>query len=529
MVASKEELAIEELVKSCQQDPLRFVLVMFPWNSDRNLQQVRLPEKYRARYPNCEWGPDVWACEFLDELGAEIRARGFDMRAAVDPIRFATASGHGIGKTAITAWLILFIMSCYSYAKGTVTAGTADQLRTKTWAELGKWHDRLLCKHWFTYRTGKGSMSLRSNEKPTEWFVNGLTCRKEDAQSFAGQHNPNSVSFYVFDESSQIDQEVFNVREGGLTDGMPMTFDFGNPTENTGPFFERCRGKLRGRHIVRQIDSRDVQITNKSIIAEWVEDYGEDSDFVKVRVRGEFPSAGFKQFISTESVERAVELAMVEDLTAPVVLGVDVARFGDNDSVIFIRCGRDGRSWQYRKFSGYDTVRLTAEVSLAVEEFRDLGRDVARIFVDGAGIGGAVVDNLRSNRFDVTDVNFGSKPLNPMMYRNRGDECWGRMERALARGQLFLPDDERLQRELTQRLYDHTPKGQIALESKRSMHEMRRVGSPDVADALALTYAEDVAHTMRMETELERMHRVLGTRPSTDPRFAGKYLPKCMR
>ena len=169
-------------------DPLGFVMFAFPWDDEEAIQMVELPEKYRERFPNCKYGPDEWACEFLDQLGDEVKKRKFDGRTPVMPIQFATSSGHGIGKTCLTSWLILWIMSTRPLSKGTVTAGTAEQLKTKTWAELGYWWKMCITSHWFDYSSGRGAMSLRSKDRPEKWRVDGATCRKEDAQSFAGQH-----------------------------------------------------------------------------------------------------------------------------------------------------------------------------------------------------------------------------------------------------------------------------------------------------------------------------------------------------
>jgi len=140
-------------------DPLGYVMFIFPWDTEKSIQQVKLKEPWASRY-NCEWGPDAWACEFLDELGREIRSRGFDGSGYVAPIRFSTASGHGIGKSALVSWLIKFILDTRPFSKGVVTANTGEQLRTKTWAELGKWHSLSLTSEYFNYSSGKGSMSL---------------------------------------------------------------------------------------------------------------------------------------------------------------------------------------------------------------------------------------------------------------------------------------------------------------------------------------------------------------------------------
>jgi hypothetical protein len=116
-------------------DPLGHVLFSYPWGEGQ-LEGFE--------------GPDDWAREFLNEVGDEVSKRGFDGHTAVDPLQFSTASGHGIGKSALTAWLIRWIMDTRPYSKGIVTANTSEQLRTKTWAELAKWHHMGTTKHWWT-------------------------------------------------------------------------------------------------------------------------------------------------------------------------------------------------------------------------------------------------------------------------------------------------------------------------------------------------------------------------------------------
>lgn len=478
-------------------DPLGYVMFAFPWDSDPSIQMVELAEPWRSRF-KCKWGPDVWACEFLDQWGAEIKKRRFDGKTAVDPIQFATASGHGIGKSTLTAWVIKFIMDTRPYARGTVTAGTDTQLRTKTWAELGKWHRLSITREWFNWNTGRGAMKFTHRDYPN-WECTAQTCREENSEAFAGQHAANSTSFYIFDEASQIPDKIYEVREGGVTDGEPMVFDFGNPTRNSGRFFEQCVGKLKHRYIVRNIDARTVAITNKKLHQQWIDDHGIESDFVKVRVLGQFPSKGSLQFIPTQDVIDAGSREARTDATSPLIIGVDVARFGDDDSVIYPRIGMDARSFEPLRFKGLDTVQLTGRVIETLRRFKALGKNCSGLFVDGGGIGGGVVDQLRHLGYSPQEVNFGGKVTDPV-YRFKVDEMWGKMRDAMA-GRLAIPSDKTdvgqiLKEQLTQREFSYTLVGnKINLESKQDMKE--RLGgeysSPDVADALALTFAQDVA------------------------------------
>jgi len=510
-------------------DPLGYVMFCFPWDTDPAIQVVdwtsdeieestgkpyhEVMAQYRGRF-NSQFGPDLWACEFLDSLGVEIRKRSFDGTVAVDPIQYATSSGHGIGKTVMVAWLIKFIMDTRPFSKGTVTANTEAQLRTKTWAELGKWHRRSLTSHWFEYNSGRGSMSLKHIKHKEEWYCSAQTCREENSEAFAGQHAANSTSFYIFDEASAVPDKIYEVREGGTTDGEPMTFDFGNPTRNSGRFYEECEGKFKHRYLVRKIDSRRVFITNKKRLKDWVDDYGEESDFVKVRIRGEFPSQGSLQFIPTSWVHRACLRETITDRFAPLTIGVDVARFGDDSSVIYPVLGNDARSFAPRQgdgiYQGLDNVQLAQKVIEKIEFFRSMGIEPAAVFIDVGGTGSGVVDTLRHSGYDmVVEVNFGTTPVfEPDTYRYRSDEMWGRMREAI-KTKLILPvmaqfqsegliaDNpgvaQQLSSELTQREFGYTISGnKVHMETKKDM-KSRGLSSPDIADGLALNFAQDVA------------------------------------
>ena len=471
-------------------DPLGYVMFVFPWDTDPLIQQVPLTDEYKTRFPNCKYGPDKWACEFLDQLGEEILKRKFTGKQSVAPIRFSTASGHGIGKSALVAWLIMFILDTRPMSKGVVTANTSEQLRTKTWAELAKWHSRALTSHHWKYTSGRGAMSLYrigSDDVSKNWRCDAQTCREENSESFQGLHSVGGTPFYIFDEASGIPDGIWKARIGGATDGEPMSFDFGNPTRKSGYFFQNCVGENKHRHITRSIDSRSVHLTNKDLFAEWAEDWGEDSDLFKVKVRGIFPSAGSVQFISTDLVTEAMDRKPIEDKSNALVIGVDVARFGSNNTVLYPRIGRDAVSFPYEQYNGLDNVQVAEKVIEMIQKFSALGKPCSGLFVDGGGLGGGVVDILRRFGYNPLDVNFGGKAADRRYYR-KGDEMWGRMRDDMQ--YLSLPKDTALKSQFTQREYGFTDDAsRIKLESKALMQE--RLGdnaSPDIADALALTY-----------------------------------------
>ena len=469
-------------------DPLGFVMYAWPWDTDPALQVVRLQSPWDLLY-GCAYGPDAWACEILTDIGNAVQERGFDGVRPVAPIQYAVSSGHGIGKSALIAWLTWWIASTRPMSRGTLTANTMDQLASKTWAGVAAWGSKCITRHWFDLTTGKGAMRLSHKQHRDDWFVQAQTSREENSEAFAGQHAASSTSWYGFDEASAIPAKVWEVAEGGKTDGEPMHFAFGNPTRNTGAFAE-CFGRMRHRWDTRQIDSRKVQITNKPLLDGWVQDYGENSDFVRVRVRGVFPRASSTQFIARDLVDEAMRRPAETRhwIGRTAAVGVDVARFGNAQSVIRTRIGRDGASIPVKRFRGLDTVQLASKVAEHVGELKQLGLKVV-LFVDGGGVGGGVVDNLNRLNHDPIEVNFGARADDQRKYANKRAEMWGRAKEWLRIG--CLTPDELLATDLTAVEYGFNAQDQVQLERKEDM-EKRGLASPDDADALALTFAQPV-------------------------------------
>ena len=240
---------------------------------------------------------------------------------------------------------------------------------------------------------------------------------------------------------------------------------------------------------LRNIDSRTVQITNKNLFNEWIEDYGEDSDFVKVKVRGIFPSQSSVQFINSEDVNHSMSRPLPFSNKAPLVIGGDVARFGDNDTVIFPRIGDDARSFPFKRYNGLDNMQVADRVAQMIAEFQQIGKPCSALFMDGGGMGSGPIDRLRQMGYSPIEVQFGGRATD-RRYRFKGDEIWGRMRDALKN--LCIPSDDELRAELIQREYAFTPSGLINLESKTDIKK-RGGESPDIADALALTFGAEIA------------------------------------
>lgn len=466
-------------------DPLGFVMYAFPWDSDPGIQIVELEEPWKSRY-NCKFGPDVWFCELCDDVADAVRENSFDGKTPVPAQRHAISSGHGIGKSSGSAFIVLWILSTRPHAKGVMTANTSDQLNSKTWAELGKWRKKCITGHWFSMTTGKGSMSIRHVDFPATWRCDAQTSKEENSESFAGLHAANSSPFYIFDEASAVPKKIWEVAEGGLSTGEPFFFAWGNGTRNSGAFFDAFHVQ-RHRWRTRQIDSRSVKITNKQLIEEWKNDYGEDSDFFRIRVRGLFPKSSSDQFIASDVVQKARKRVpnahTIKGRTAAI--GVDVARFGDDETCIKTRIGRDAKTFPAIRMQGRDTMFVANRVAGHANALIEAGYSVL-LFIDGGGVGAGVVDRLRERGYDVIEVQFGSAADDERKYANKRAEIWGRMRDWLQGAS--IEDSEEMETDLCSCLYDYVKDGQILLESKKSMKK-RGLASPDRGDALALTFA----------------------------------------
>jgi hypothetical protein len=467
-----EQLA--DAVAEYYADPLGWVKFAYEWGAPGPLADAT--------------GPDQWQSEFLRQLGEEVRARAFDGIHAVDPIRMARASGHGIGKSTMAAWLTNWLMSTRPHSVGTVTANTVAQLSTKTWAAIQTWTKRSITAHWWVVTSER----MYHRDFRESWFCTPQTCRRENSEAFAGQHAATSTSWYLFDEASAIPDEIFEVAEGGLTDGEAMVYMFGNPTRNTGKFFRAVFGSEQARWNRGSIDSRESKISNKKTIADWLADYGEDSDFFRVRVRGISPRASELQFIDQERIWDAQQRKTAALSDDPVIAGVDVSGGGAAWTVCRFRRGVDGQSIPPIRITGEQTRDRSVVIARLAEVLRDQRpeRKVAAMFIDSA-FGSPIVERLQVLGFhQVHEVSFGSSSPSDHQANKRA-YMWNRMKDWLLRGGVD-PADTKLALDLAGPGYHINRQNKLVLESKQDMQK-RGEASPDDGDALALTFAQDVA------------------------------------
>lgn len=450
----------------------------------------RKPLQYALyNWPNADLRQ--WQVEWLTEIGERLADDPYQ------PIQTARASGHGIGKSAGVAILANWALETFEMARGVVTANTDTQLRTKTWPEVTKWHDTSLVTKLAPGMFKATATALHHSKHERTWRIDAVPWSEHNTEAFAGLHNKGKRVAVLMDEASAIADKVWEVTEGALTDEQTEIIWAvkGNPTRTNGRFRE-CFGRQAHRWHGKQIDSRTVEGTNKAQIAKWVEDYGEDSDFVRVRVRGVFPKASSQQFIEGDVVAAAMKRQPVAGLRDPLIMSIDVARGGNDNFVIAYRRGLDAKSIPWIVIPGSETrdsEKMLAKIAdLATTE--DRFRKPDAVIVDETGIGGPIVDRLRRVLGDdgqVYGVQFGSTSPNPKLALMR-TYIWWQMRESLRIG-LAIPDDPVLEMELTSPEFDHDKTDRVRLESKEDMAErLPELGSPDRADALAVSFAYNI-------------------------------------
>lgn len=490
VATAQPDLQLADEISRFYDDPAGFVKFAYPWGEPGPLENYS--------------GPDEVQLEFLRSLGEEVRARRFNGKDPVMPIQMAATSGHGTGKSAMGGWLTDWVISTRPFSIGTVTAGTFTQLKNRTWSEIRRWTKLCITGHWFDVQ----ATGIFHKAYPERWKVVIQTCKEENAQSFAGQHAADSTSWYLFDEASEVPDKVKETADGGITDGEPMMFAWGQPVRNTGWFYRINFGSEKWAN-TRRIDSRTSQFTNKQLINQWISDYGIDSDFVKVRVLGLPPSASELQYIDKGRIEAARGRRIQALADDPLIAGFDVSGGGKAWNVIRFRRGLDGDVGVLKpiRIPGEHDPERSKRVGICAELLSDRrpGHQLAAMFVDSA-YGSPIVERLKGLGFqNVYEVNFGAQAPDPHCLNMRA-YMWMKAKEWLLLG--GLPDDTELCEQLALPGYHINNSGKLVLESKESIQD-RGEASPDDADAFALTFAQPVA-PRRVQPVVTRRRHVSG-------------------
>lgn len=417
------------------------------------------------------------------------------LRSLVNNQMTSVRSGHGIGKSAVEAWAIIWFMTTRPFPKIPCTAPTQHQLFDILWAEVSKWrrsnpaleNDLIWTKE-----------KLYMKGHPEEWFAVARTASKPDA--LQGFHSDNIL--YIIDEASGVDDKIFEPVLGSMSTPGARLLMCGNPTQLSG-FFYDSHNKNRSSYKTFHIDGRNSARVDQKYVDMIIRMYGENSDVFRVRVAGDFPLSEDDVFIPLPLCEKSV-LTEWYPKTKPYILsiGCDVARFGDDKTIITYRIDEKVEIWKERH--GQDTMKTADDIIECAMMLEDKYHPTESIpvKVDDSGVGGGVTDRLRQlkklfpDRFDYIEifpVNFGQK-IKHKFYDDSTTYMMSVVKELLQPYdeeenrkpvELILPNDDELIGQLSSRKYYMTNNGKLRVESKEAMKK-RGLRSPDKADAVLL-------------------------------------------
>jgi len=472
LLSAKEQEALASIAARYRYDPLGWAEVAWEWGTgtlaDKDIR--------------------VWQAEIMDVIAQHLA----DPATRYQPLKIAVASGHGIGKSAGIGMVSNWAMSCHEGARVVITANTENQLRTKTSPEVGKWFSSSISAPLFEIDTL--SIKAKQQTKETPWSMDFTPWSEHNTEAFAGLHNEGRIIVLIMDEASGIASKIWTVAEGALTDENTIIIwiAYGNPTQNVGEFRE-CFRKNRKEWVTRHICSLDVEGTNKTYLKGMVQKYGWDSDRIKVRVRGQFPSSSTRQLLPTHLVDaaRGKHLPKSAYEFAPVVLTCDPAWTGDDDLIIAMRQGlmfkildvipKNDNDWVIaQKLARYETQY-----------------DADAVFIDlGYGTGIKSAGDTMGRSWQL--ISFAETPSKPG-YRNKRAEMWDDIGEWMGMGGA-IPDDDELYQDLIGVETKPTPDGAILLKSKEEM-KADGLPSPNKGDALALSFARPVTKKNRADAQ----------------------------
>jgi len=414
--------------------------------------------------------PDVWQIEFLNHIAAGNR-------------RISVRSGHGVGKSTASAWAMLWYLFLRFPVKIVVTAPTSSQLYDALFAEVKRWVKVLppMLQDQLEVKQDRIEMKSANNEA----FISARTSRAEQPEALQGVHSDNVM--LVADEASGIPEQVFEAAAGSMSGHAAVTLLLGNPVRSSGFFFD-THNRLAGDWITMKVSCADSPRVSEAYIEEMKARYGEESNAYRIRVLGEFPRSDDDTVIPMELLELAMNRDVEASKHAPLVWGLDVARFGSDRSAL---CKRQGNAVlePIKTWKNLDLMQLTGAV---VAEFEILvpSQRPQEILVDSIGLGAGVVDRLKELGLPARGINVAESPAMGGTYRNLKAELWHKAKAWLEQRDCRMPKDEALIAELATVRYSFTSNGKIQIEGKDELKK-RGMASPDRADAFCLTFASD--------------------------------------
>ncbi len=392
--------------------------------------------------------------------------------------RVAVRSGHGTGKSTALAAAALWFLSTRNDALVPCTAPTAHQLQDVLWREVR----RLLTGMEESLRKRYTVTTDRVSLHGSAGLIVARTARPENPDALQGFHAEEIL--FLIDEAAGVNNRIFEVARGALSTPSARVAMAGNPTRLNGYFysaFHNASDTWNGM----QFSCLDSPLVAPEYAAEIAREYGEDSDMYRVRVLGDFPKAGVYNLIPLEWVDAAMDCAMPQDhiQDAPIIFGIDPAWMGTDRSAGMVRQGMAASILFTVRQA--DTSTLAQLVAHRAAELRP-----DAIFVDQTGVGAGVFDQLKHAGYPVIGIAFSQRPMEPERFLNRRAEIWWRVREWLEKGPVLEKNSD-LRDDLISPEYSFTVSGKIQLEAKEDMRR-RGLASPDLGDALALTFAMPV-------------------------------------
>ena len=414
--------------------------------------------------------PDPWQIELLEE----------SQKSRL----LAIKSGHGTGKSTCCAWLMLHHMLCFYPQKTVCTAPTAAQLFDALFAELKSQLLRLPPALQQLFEVFSERIVLKAD--PSGSFISCRTARKETPEALQGIHSANVL--LICDEASSVDNSIFEAAGGSLSTPNSKLVMVGNPTKSEGYFYDAFT-KLKDRYWTRTVSCEDSPRVTPEYIEEMEERYGRDSSTFAIRVLGNFAETTEDTIISNSLVESAVTRDVDLSETAPIVWGLDIARFGSDKSAL---CKRQGNHVlePIKSWAKLDLMALTGAVHAEYTKAQAEGKVPQEILGDSIALGAGCCDRLRELGLPAIDVNTGESASVSGQYKNLRAELWHKAKEWFEQLNCRIPRDERLMFELCSPRYTYESTGKIRMETKAEMKQrIGHKGSPDFADSFVLTFA----------------------------------------
>ena len=385
--------------------------------------------------------------------------------------KISIRSGHGSGKTAMLAWIVLWWGIFRSDAKIPMTAPTSHQLYDLLVPEVRKWRDKLPDK-----LKNEAEVKQEKVDFANGSFAVARTARKEQPEALQGFHADHLA--FIIDEASGIPQVIFEVAEGAMTGESTLVIMTANPTRTEGYFYD-SQHKNRWQWNCYQFNVEESENVSKKWVAEKKRQYGEDSDVYRVRVRGEFPKQSSNAVFSLQDVDDALERENFDD-SGGEVWGVDVADFGDDKTVLVKRIGK-----YFYEMEARSGLTLPDIAGWLIYEYNTAKRKPSVIFADAIGIGSSLPAVCYDKGLDiVVGVKGSNQAMDSKKYHNKRAEWYYNLKEVLEEGK--IPNDDELVGELMAQKYKISTTGKLQLLEKDEIKkELGR--SPDKSDAFALS------------------------------------------